>query len=197
MSCCFLIRTVLDTPSTGQDRTSVTRVIQEGAVTENPRDRLTCPVKSVCAGDGRHTADDNSCDLANVGRYTLDDGSPVFDVAIIFAANINYDGTNAYLHLNEQVQATLDDAATQVTTARTSRRSRVSSAGRTPHTPADLFHASETLTAGSLFSATAGERGLGRLRGRSARARCGAPVAHSSAESVRPGSSQSVTSRID
>ena len=56
----------------------------------------------------------NSNDLANVGRYTLDDGSPVFDVAIIFAANINYDGTNAYLHLNEQVQATLDDAATQI-----------------------------------------------------------------------------------
>ena len=56
----------------------------------------------------------NSNDVANVGRYALEDGSPVFDVAIIFAANINYDGTNAYLHLNEQVQATLDDAATQI-----------------------------------------------------------------------------------
>lgn len=56
----------------------------------------------------------NSNDLANVGRYALEDGSPVFDVAIIFAANINYDGENAYLHLNEQVQATLDDAATQI-----------------------------------------------------------------------------------
>lgn len=56
----------------------------------------------------------NSNDLANVGRYTLEDGSSAFDVAIIFAANINYDGTNAYLHLNEQVQATLDDAATQI-----------------------------------------------------------------------------------
>lgn len=56
----------------------------------------------------------NSNDLANVGRYTLDDGSPAFDVAIIFAANINSDGEDAYLHLNEQVQATLDDAATQI-----------------------------------------------------------------------------------
>lgn len=56
----------------------------------------------------------NSNDLANVGRYALEDGAPVFDVAIIFAANINYDGENAYLHLNEQVQATLDDAATQI-----------------------------------------------------------------------------------
>ena len=56
----------------------------------------------------------NSNDLANVGRYTLEDGSSAFDVAIIFAANINHDGENAYLHLNEQVQATLDDAATQI-----------------------------------------------------------------------------------
>lgn len=56
----------------------------------------------------------NSNDLANVGRYALEDGSPAFDVAIIFAANINYDGENAYLHLNDQVQATLDDAATQI-----------------------------------------------------------------------------------
>jgi len=56
----------------------------------------------------------NSNDLANVGRYALEDGSPAFDVAIIFAANINHDGENAYLHLNEQVQATLDDAATQI-----------------------------------------------------------------------------------
>jgi len=56
----------------------------------------------------------NSNDLANVGRYTLEDGSSAFDVAIIFAANINHDGENAYLHLNEQVRATLDDAATQI-----------------------------------------------------------------------------------
>ncbi|MEV6349064.1 endo-beta-N-acetylglucosaminidase H [Actinoplanes sp. NPDC051851] len=56
----------------------------------------------------------NNYDIANVGRYTLADGSNAFDVAIIFAANINYDGTKAQLYFNDRVQATLDDAATQI-----------------------------------------------------------------------------------
>ena len=56
----------------------------------------------------------NSNELANVGKYELADGSNAFDVAIIFAANINHDGTAPYLHLNDQVQATLDDAETQI-----------------------------------------------------------------------------------
>ncbi|RUR03571.1 endo-beta-N-acetylglucosaminidase H [Labedella endophytica] len=56
----------------------------------------------------------NSTDLSVVGDYALEDGSSAFDVAIIFAANINHDGTGAYLHLNDRVQATLDDAADQI-----------------------------------------------------------------------------------
>ena len=56
----------------------------------------------------------NNEDLANVGRYSLADGSPVFDVAIIFAANMNYDGSKAVLSLNDRVQATLDDAENQI-----------------------------------------------------------------------------------
>ncbi|MFJ3957369.1 endo-beta-N-acetylglucosaminidase H [Arthrobacter sp. NPDC090010] len=57
----------------------------------------------------------NSNSLANVGRYTLaGSGAPVFDFAVIFAANINYDGTNAVLYNNPQVQATLDSAATTI-----------------------------------------------------------------------------------
>ena len=56
----------------------------------------------------------NDNELANVGRYTLDDGAPAFDVAVIFAANINYDGEKAQLYFNDQVQQTLDDAATQI-----------------------------------------------------------------------------------
>lgn len=56
----------------------------------------------------------NSTDLSVVGDYALEDGSSAFDVAIIFAANINHDGTGAYLHLNDRVQATLDDAANQI-----------------------------------------------------------------------------------
>jgi hypothetical protein len=56
----------------------------------------------------------NSTDLSVVGDYELEDGSNAFDVAIIFAANINHDGTGATLHLNERVQATLDDAENQI-----------------------------------------------------------------------------------
>src|SRR5699024_8497800 len=55
---------------------------------------------------------DNS--ILNAGRYTLDDGSPAFDVAVIFAANINYDGEKAYLHFNENVQHVLDNAETTI-----------------------------------------------------------------------------------
>ena len=57
----------------------------------------------------------NSNSLANVGRYTLaGSGAPAFDFAMIFAANINYDGTQAVLYNNPQVQATLDNAATTI-----------------------------------------------------------------------------------
>ncbi len=57
----------------------------------------------------------NNHSIANVGDYTLEGtNAPVFDLAIIFAANINYDGENAYLHLNEQVTETLEDAENQI-----------------------------------------------------------------------------------
>ncbi|WJV44147.1 endo-beta-N-acetylglucosaminidase H [Streptomyces flavofungini] len=58
---------------------------------------------------------DNS--MLNVGKYTLaKGGGNVFDVAVIFAANINYDTTKkaAYLHFNENVQRVLDNAVTQI-----------------------------------------------------------------------------------
>lgn len=56
----------------------------------------------------------NNDQLANVGRYQLANGANAFDVAIIFAANINWNGSKAVLYNNENVQATLDDAATQI-----------------------------------------------------------------------------------
>jgi hypothetical protein len=57
----------------------------------------------------------NDNDLSLVGDYALEDGTPAFDVAIIFAANINTDDDGeAYLHLNERVQETLDDAENQI-----------------------------------------------------------------------------------
>ncbi|WP_165851773.1 endo-beta-N-acetylglucosaminidase H [Chryseobacterium pennipullorum] len=47
----------------------------------------------------------NNNDIREVGKYTLADGRPLFDVAIIFAANINYNTSTqkAYLHFNNQV----------------------------------------------------------------------------------------------
>jgi len=57
----------------------------------------------------------NSNDLANVADYRLaDSGAPAVDLAMIFAANINYDGEKAYLHFNERVTETLQDAENQI-----------------------------------------------------------------------------------
>ncbi|WP_416959848.1 endo-beta-N-acetylglucosaminidase H [Streptomyces sp. Agncl-13] len=59
----------------------------------------------------------NNNSMLNVGKYTLaNGGGNVFDVAVIFAANINYDtGTKAgTLYFNENVQRVLDNAATQI-----------------------------------------------------------------------------------
>ncbi|MFS8202297.1 endo-beta-N-acetylglucosaminidase H [Streptomyces sp. CWNU-52B] len=59
----------------------------------------------------------NNNSMLNVGKYTLANGGDnVFDVAVIFAANINYDtGTKtAQLYFNENVQRVLDNAATEI-----------------------------------------------------------------------------------
>ncbi|MEW2436808.1 endo-beta-N-acetylglucosaminidase H [Streptomyces caniferus] len=59
----------------------------------------------------------NNNSMLNVGKYTLaNGGGNVFDVAVIFAANINYDtGTKtAHLYFNENVQRVLDNAATEI-----------------------------------------------------------------------------------
>ena len=59
----------------------------------------------------------NSNDLANVADYTLEGTArPAFDIAIIFAANINFDSERgeATLHLNDRVTETLQDADTHI-----------------------------------------------------------------------------------
>ncbi len=57
----------------------------------------------------------NAHSITNVGKYALaSSGANVFDIGIIFAANINYDGTSAYLYFNPQTQAVLENAATQI-----------------------------------------------------------------------------------
>lgn len=59
----------------------------------------------------------NSNDMANVADYTLEGTNrPAFDMAMIFAANLNYDVDRgaAYLHLNDRVTETLQEADTQI-----------------------------------------------------------------------------------
>lgn len=59
----------------------------------------------------------NSNSMLNVGKYALANGSGnVFDIGVVFAANINYDVAtkSAYLYFNPNVQRVLDNVATQV-----------------------------------------------------------------------------------
>ncbi|MFT4224982.1 endo-beta-N-acetylglucosaminidase H [Micropruina sp.] len=59
----------------------------------------------------------NNYDFRNVADYSLKNSKrPAFDMAMIFAANINYDvdKKKAYLHLNERVTETLENAKTQI-----------------------------------------------------------------------------------
>jgi glycosyl hydrolase family 18 (putative chitinase) len=57
----------------------------------------------------------NDDSIVNAGRFALaSTGANVFDIAILFAANINYNGSGAYLYFNPQVQAVLDNAATLI-----------------------------------------------------------------------------------
>ncbi|PKV83338.1 endo-beta-N-acetylglucosaminidase H [Streptomyces sp. TLI_146] len=59
----------------------------------------------------------NSNSMLNVGKYKLaNGGGNVFDIAVVFAANINYDTAkkSAYLYFNPNVQRVLDNAATQI-----------------------------------------------------------------------------------
>jgi hypothetical protein len=59
----------------------------------------------------------NNNSILDVGKYTLaSNGANVFDIGIIFAANINYDTTadTAQLYFNTQVTNVLNNAATQI-----------------------------------------------------------------------------------
>lgn len=52
----------------------------------------------------------NSNDFANVGCYTLPDGGQLFDIACIFAANINENGGQPALSFNPQVSTLLNES---------------------------------------------------------------------------------------
>ncbi|HEY4024017.1 MAG TPA: endo-beta-N-acetylglucosaminidase H [Pseudonocardiaceae bacterium] len=59
----------------------------------------------------------NNNSMINVGKYTLaNGGANVFDIGVIFAANINYDTAtqSATLYFNPQVQSVLNNVSTQI-----------------------------------------------------------------------------------
>jgi hypothetical protein len=58
----------------------------------------------------------NNNDIRNVGNYTLSTGEQLFDIAIIFAANINYNTTTqkAELFFNPQVTNVLNNKVTYI-----------------------------------------------------------------------------------
>lgn len=59
----------------------------------------------------------NSDSMLSVGKYTLaSDGSNVFDIAVIFAANIDYNTSTktAYLSFNPHVRSVLNNVSTQI-----------------------------------------------------------------------------------
>ncbi|MFI5729739.1 endo-beta-N-acetylglucosaminidase H [Kribbella sp. NPDC051587] len=59
----------------------------------------------------------NDHSMLSAGKYTLaNDGRPVVDIAVIFAANINFNTTTrkAYLSFNPQVTNVLNNRATQI-----------------------------------------------------------------------------------
>ncbi|MBS7562951.1 hypothetical protein KHS38_00925 [Mucilaginibacter sp. Bleaf8] len=58
----------------------------------------------------------NNSDLRNVGRYKLASGQQLFDIAIIFAANINYNTSTqkAELYFNQNVANVLNNKATYI-----------------------------------------------------------------------------------
>jgi hypothetical protein len=76
---------------------------------------LTLPAHAAKSGPISVYIEVNDHSMLSAGKYKLaNGGAQVFDIAVIFAANINYDGTKAYLHFNENVQNVLDNAATQI-----------------------------------------------------------------------------------
>lgn len=57
----------------------------------------------------------NTNSLLNTGRYTLENGANVFDIAIIFASNIKMNNNSeAIIYNNPNVQALLNNATTQI-----------------------------------------------------------------------------------
>jgi hypothetical protein len=101
-------RTLLSALAAGTAAAATGAALPAEAATKCRRARKTGPVTVAYIEVNDHS-------MLSAGKYTLaNGGAQVIDVAVIFAANINYDGSNAYLFFNDQVTNVLNNVATQV-----------------------------------------------------------------------------------
>jgi len=84
--------------------------------TDNDASKLSTNAIGVSGPKGVCYVEVNSNDILNVGKYTLSTGQPLFDIGIIFAANINYNTSTqkAELFFNPQVTTVLNNKATKI-----------------------------------------------------------------------------------
>ncbi|MDB5150027.1 MAG: mannosyl-glycoproteinendo-beta-N-acetylglucosaminidase [Mucilaginibacter sp.] len=82
----------------------------------NPSSKLSTNAIGVAGPKGVCYVEVNNNDIRNVGNYTLSTGQQLFDIAIIFAANINYNTTTqkAELFFNPQVTNVLNNKVTYI-----------------------------------------------------------------------------------
>ncbi|WP_166679680.1 endo-beta-N-acetylglucosaminidase H [Kribbella pratensis] len=101
-------RTLLSALAAGTAAAATGAALPAEAATKRRRAQKTGPVTVAYI-------EVNNYSMLSAGKYTLaNGGAQVIDVAVIFAANINYDGSNAYLFFNDQVTNVLNNVATQV-----------------------------------------------------------------------------------
>jgi hypothetical protein len=86
------------------------------ANTNNASSKLGTNAIGVSGPKGVCYVEVNNNDILNVGNYTLSTGEQLFDIGIIFAANINYNTTTqkAELFFNPQVTTVLNNKATKI-----------------------------------------------------------------------------------
>lgn len=93
-------------------------VLAASMIAASPRALAADPSAAPNPSDGAKSVvyvEVNSNDVGNVADYVLENTDrPAFDIAVIFAANINWSGSEARLHLNDRVSATLSDARHQI-----------------------------------------------------------------------------------
>lgn len=115
VSLCILLMSMLSIVSCNSDR------LEDSTTSKGQSLSARGDLNSKVAAFGKNPlsvmyVEVNNNDIREVGKYKLADGRQLFDVAIIFAANINYNTSTqkAYLHFNDQVTNVLTNKNTYI-----------------------------------------------------------------------------------